>query len=608
MKRSRSEILDCVANYTRSKKRRLHPPLEFVSRRKQWLSPSRLRNFMIRDTLADWLELYTRNAGIHNRVHEGGFIEFIQNKGVEFEQGIIDHINDHRIPIVSVSEYITSTSVKRTIDLMKAGTPVIHSAPLKNHGHRTMGVVDLLVRSDYLSRIVEECPLTEDEQKIAAPKLNGNYHYVVIDVKFSTLPLRADGRHLLNSGSYPFYKTQTWIYTQAVGKIQGYTPRSAYILGRRWNYTSRGIKYNSLYSLDKLGIIDFEGVDKMYIDRTSDAIKWRREVEQFGADWSVSPPSREELRPNMCVDSGRWNPQKQKLADENKEITQIWYCGIKQRENAHTHGVTSWDDPHCTSQTLGMGGVRGPVIDAILNVNRQNQDVIRPSRIRSNMYNWRDSTKGDMFVDFETLMDIHAPMDELPKQRNTNQIFMIGVWYRPQITEQWVYKSFICRALTLDEEFRVMNEFVSFMKSQGSPRMWYWHAEKTMWASAENRQFDNCKDDEKKEDVLRNDWASATDDWCDMAKLFRGEPIVIKDCFKFGLKDIVKTMNKHGLIPTRLESDCDSGLTAAIKAWNAYQNSQDPANSPTIQDIAKYNEFDVKALCDILTYLRNHHA
>ena len=95
--------------------------------------------------------------------------------------------------------------------------------------------------------------------------------------------------------------------------------------------------------------------------------------------------------------------------------------------------------------------------------------------------------------------------------------------------------------------------------------------------------------------------------WCDMATMFRTEPIVIKDCFNFGLKNIVKNMNKHGLIPTKMESCCDSGITASVKAWEAYQTQSNPAESPSLLDVAKYNEFDVKALYDILSYLRKNH-
>ena len=95
-----------------------------------------------------------------------------------------------------------------------------------------------------------------------------------------------------------------------------------------------------------------------------------------------------------------------------------------------------------------------------------------------------------------------------------------------------------------------------------------------------------------------------------MCELFKQEPIVIKDCFKFGLKPIAKAMYKHGLIHTKLESECSSGMTAMVKAWNCYKDSDNsnPSTCSVMQDIAKYNKFDVSVLEDILTYLRKNHT
>lgn len=595
--------LEYVAQFTRSKRPRLTPPLLFTRRSPRrkvntsWVSATHVRNYMLNDPLVDWLGSTTKKSSLSTFKNNPGFLDFIMKRGIEFERELVKYIREHKIPVVTVSDVITDQSVAKTECLMKEGTICIHSAPLRNIKNNTQGIADLIVRSDYLEKLVAECPMSNKEKHIKAPNLGSdNYHYVVIDIKFSTLPLRADGKHLLNSDNFPFYKAQTWIYNQAVGAIQGYTPRYAYILGRRWNYTCKGIKYSSIDCLEKLGVIDFQDIDHDYISKTEEAIAWRREVESHGNEWTSSPPSRNELYPNMCVDSGRWNKEKQQIADENKEITQIWYCGVRERQNAFSLGIKSWDDPRCTSVTLKIGPSRAPVIDAILDINRQNIDKIRPHKIRSKMYDWRND-RNDVFVDFETLLDIFAPLEELPKQKPTNQLFMIGVYYRNG--NALVYKNFICNRLSLDEEFRIMNEFFLFMKERGFPKMWFWHAEKSFWTQAENRQYDRTN-----ERVILTEWEKLGL-WCDMASLFRTEPIVLKDCFNFSLKNIVKTMNKHGLIPTKLESECDSGTMAAIKAWSAYETSDfDPANNPVLQDVAKYNEFDVKALHDILEYLR----
>ena len=89
-----------------------------------------------------------------------------------------------------------------------------------------------------------------------------------------------------------------------------------------------------------------------------------------------------------------------------------------------------------------------------------------------------------------------------------------------------------------------------------------------------------------------------------MCKIFREEPITIKGCFGFGLKQIANKMKEYGMIDTILESECSNGMMAMIKAWKCYNNIPNPKNSPIMKDIEKYNEFDCKSLFDIMKYLR----
>jgi hypothetical protein len=89
--------------------------------------------------------------------------------------------------------------------------------------------------------------------------------------------------------------------------------------------------------------------------------------------------------------------------------------------------------------------------------------------------------------------------------------------------------------------------------------------------------------------------------------MFKQEPIVIKDVFKFGLKEISSAMYKHGLIHTRLGSECTTGLEASLSAWKIYETFSNPTNHPVIIDIGNYNKFDVSVIQDILYYLRRFH-
>ena len=94
--------------------------------------------------------------------------------------------------------------------------------------------------------------------------------------------------------------------------------------------------------------------------------------------------------------------------------------------------------------------------------------------------------------------------------------------------------------------------------------------------------------------------------WIDMCELFKYHNIAIKGCFGFGLKNIVKNMKEHGFINTQLDSECNNGMIAMIKAWNCYNNLKNPNNCAIMKDIEKYNEFDCKAIYDIMNYIRNN--
>ena len=96
-----------------------------------------------------------------------------------------------------------------------------------------------------------------------------------------------------------------------------------------------------------------------------------------------------------------------------------------------------------------------------------------------------------------------------------------------------------------------------------------------------------------------------------MYQIFTNEPIVIKDCFNFGLKNIAKTMKKHGLINTTLNTECNCGVSAMILAHNFYERTDKTSgvtNNETMKQIIDYNKFDVEVLYDILNYLRTKHS
>ena len=571
--------------YTRSKRPVLVAPYSRPKRFVSWVSATDVKNYMLGDSLVDWLKI------TKTKPHTSSIISlnthkkpdpFLAERGKDFERQLVNYIHTHKHPVLSLSDRITDQSCRETVRAIRDGIPFIHSAPFRHYKSQTHGVIDFLVRSDYLHLLTN-----------TAPDPTYPPYYVVIDAKFSTLPLRADGKYLLNSGNYPAYKAQLWIYTRAIGAIQGYTSRYAYILGRRNRYTEKGQSYTNLDCFNRLGVVDYQGIDSSFRETTEKAIAWVKEVRRHGREWSASPPTRPELYPNMCIHSGPWHHDKQTIAERLGEITQLWYCGVRERQKALAQGIYSWRDERCSGKTLGLSEGRSSIVDKIIDINRQTVDKIRPKQISHTLLNW-NIPENEAVVDFETFTDVFASFDKLPSQPRTDTLFLIGVYYKD------VYHRFIARSATREEEIRIMKEFLLFLELHNFPKLWHWHADQSIWERARRRHPGLETELNNPATVLR---------WADLCRVFRAEPIVIKDCFKFGLKEIASAMFKHGLITTNLETDlCRNGMDAAQVAWTVYKDNPNPLTDPRMNDIINYNAFDVKVVWEILTYLRTHHV
>ena len=113
---------------------------------------------------------------------------------------------------------------------------------------------------------------------------------------------------------------------------------------------------------------------------------------------------------------------------------------------------------------------------------------------------------------------------------------------------------------TRENELKIMKEFYEYYISLGKPPVYYWCAEKNFWNKS-------CKNTELSDKKVK---------WNDMCNIFKEEPITIKGCFGFSLKPIANKMKEYGMINTVLESECNNGMMAMIKAWKCYNNIPNP--------------------------------
>ena len=176
----------------------------FKRRKTEWVSATKLYNYMQDDPIIDWFQNSVNTQNRSRSYSELNFSEttqnfeqYIKNKGIDFENNIVKYINNNIHQVVTVSSIYNKESVKKTISYMKQGVPIIHSASLSNTKNNTYGIADLLIRSDYIKKISQDTEVIE-----SGCKFSKDWHYVVIDIKYSTIPLDSKKRCILNSGSY----------------------------------------------------------------------------------------------------------------------------------------------------------------------------------------------------------------------------------------------------------------------------------------------------------------------------------------------------------------------------------------------------------------------
>ncbi len=604
---------------------------------KYMISASSVRNYMLNDPLIDYLKEYniTKIEDIHNdnvnkkkqrykqlkninklnnkTSKNKTFLQHILDGGVQFESDIIDIIKKNH-KIVKVADYKdihNEDKYQETINLMKQGTPIIYQGLLYNLENNTYGLPDLLVRSDYINKLFHYEVITKQEMSIPSPNLNIPYHYKVIDIKNSLINLKADGIHILNNDCIPAYKGQLYIYTHALNSILGVNVNKAFILGKKYVYTCKKQKHIITNNMKKLGTIDYDTIDDEYIQLTNNAISWLLDMKKNGKKWQLLPtPSRPELYPNMKNDmNSNFHHIKTELNEQLKDITSIWNCGYKKRIIAHKSNIYSWDDRRLNAKSMGFDANNkiGKTIDKILNINTQDEDIIRPEKVIYDRLNWfnKSSDTQEFYLDFETLNEVN--------DINNTLIFMIGLGYMDKSGE-WIFKCFVMKEKNKSSELEMFNTFYSYINNilehNNKTHSKFYH-----WSNAEVTMYNDFL---KRNNNLNN---MNNYKFYDLNKVFIQEPIVVKDALNFSLKTIAKALYKNGLIQSNWDSDnqCSNGLNAMIMAMNLYDERYNILNNKSkkrkflcdiedeqiMKNIIHYNSIDCKVLWEIHELMRS---
>jgi hypothetical protein len=564
-----------IKHSTRSKKPCLVRPYQNNDDKKGYISASSVINWFSGDCLLDWLKIRKEILPSDSKYTEENYL---CEQGNKFEKAVVDYISKNITPVFKVgdSDKWSSSLVKKTISFMQEGVPIIYSAAVRNKNLKLFGTSDLLVRNDYISKLFSKIDILEDEHPNTL--FNHPYYYVIVDIKWCTLRLASNGQEVLNSDRFPGYKGQLNIYNRCLAEMQGYKPLRTYLLGRKYNYTSKGKNIVNKSPFEKPGIVYTNDISfNLQVDQ---AISWLRDLQKYGSIMTVNPPSRIELYPNLG--SKYYYAKKRELAEQIGDLSLLYNVKKSTKVLAFNQGIYNIYDVRLNGKTFNFKGRDEKIIDNILKINR-GTDIFLPTKFTNNLMNWKEKDN-EVYVDFEKFTDIIDDFKDISNHYSFDYIYLIGIWYKNE-SGIWQYEKFLAEYPNRENELNIINQFLDWIEEKGNPKIWYYFAEEKFWNIVKKRY--NIQDN------LR---------WCDLRKILIEEPFVIKGCYDYKLKSILEAMKKQGLINLKNESNCKDGFVAMLEAWKYYQGKTDQKE---MDEIIKYNKFDVRGMYEIMTFIRD---
>ncbi len=527
--------------------------------------------------------------------------EYIMEMGNNFEREIMEEIKNktEREKIIKIESDNLTVSEHNGITeeiIKKDRYEIIMNGLIINLDNRTYGKPDIIVKGGWLRRNIRNRIPEDVEDEL----------YYIIDVKCSNINLingeENRNKIVTNSVEMDGYKIQILVYTKGLERIIKREIRYGFILGKRYKDSRR--EYGSF---ENIGVIDYR--NKKMEEKINKTVEWKdwigREYEKIGVN-DIREKKIVELFPNMKNNYDiNYYGKKLKIAKEIREITLIWNCGIKQRNNAIENGIYFMDDKKLEPEKLGIdeSSKKYNIIDKIIEINRNNRNKENIENIyldeNNNVKEWRRKMKYEYYVDFE--------MYNNEKNREL-VLYMIGVMYNNNynvyiidnegidnnINKRIKDKKIRMNIIRCKDEREVIERFKRYINSGKKEEVRLYH-----WSKCEPNTYKNKikKYGIEKEDKI---------EWIDMLEIFKDEeyPIIVRETYNFSLKSIVRKMDEYGMIEVKWEDNLQDGLLSAFMAREVYENKKNMEID--FGSIIRYNMIDCLALREILRYIREY--
>jgi hypothetical protein len=551
-----------------------------------WVSASSTHNSTEQDWVVDFLNFRGKALGFvpdgQRPDHDARFsyTSAVLRQSWAFERAVVDMLANMS-PLRKIgrgpSDARVLAKLQETEAAMRAGAEIIVQAILWSPDDRMEGMVDLLVRSDVLARLYPAAFNGEPPgaASVPAPALPGaTYHYRAVDIKFTTLHVTQAGEA---SRLHLAYMVQNWIYNQALGKMQGYTPPASYLLGRDLFKVLARVNHDN----PELRSLALEGA------------AWIRRVRNEGASWHVIPfPTVPELRPNLKAWADLdWHRAKLEIAEVQHDLTLLPYVDPDRRARAAAKGITRWDDPKLSAEVLGLADTPdGRRIDAILAANRPpGTFAVVPEKIVTNVGNWQTRGPLEIFVISQTVTDQMDDFTRLPERGGVEMVFAVN-WGWLDRGGKWQSRHLVAHDLSAQAESALSaawrTELEQIANSAGlSPpdlRLYHWGSTRLLLPEM---------------------------NWHDiLLELILEEPIAVRGSFGFGLTEMAAALGASGLIKSDVPPLPPGPLAATAGAWSSAREAASLLipleQTEPMQIITRFGRAVCRSMMEILTFLR----
>jgi hypothetical protein len=214
-------------------------------------------------------------------------------------------------------------------------------------------------------------------------------------------------------------------------------------------------------------------------------------------------------------------------------------------------------------------------LDIILEHNRAIEaPCVIPQTISVEREVWGEPEALEFYVDFETVSDVADDCATLPQRGGQPMIFMIGCGHIEE--GEWRFECFVADGLDTLSERSIIEQWLQHMESVrlrlapmlAEPLVFHWSPAESSGLtsglkSARSRHPDRAAF-----------WTEPR--WFDfLGRVMREEPVVVKGPMGFGLKNVARSLQRHGLVETTWDDNITDGLGAMVGAWRAYTESRD---------------------------------